>query len=347
MADSFDEIIKSIFSQLNGDPQHDVPLLMAAGEQYKDHPQAKEILREVGRKIYEILPDEAKADVDAAVTKDQNETEEKLRQTFLAMQAGNTTEALAHIEPLAQKLRELQRSGVCADDSQSSYYDFRDFTQLVLIGELIKPKGEIRKAIAPFAQVYSAYASVLFEVGKHEEAIHWLKEAIRWNPVETSLYFEIDTNFKALGNLEAAYEWDMRAHKFIADASSLAHWYRNLGFISIERGEFELAAAEFVFSMVYEPTELAFSELMYMRIEHNADYVDMSPDDAASILEKHDIALGANQKVIDILTSLYAMYMDNGEHESACKTAFDLYGLTAEDTWHDAYEALLSVSNEE
>ena len=71
------------------------------GEQYKDHPQAKEILREIGRKIYEVLPDETKADVDAAVTKDQNETEEKLRQTFLAMQAGNTTEAFAHIESLA------------------------------------------------------------------------------------------------------------------------------------------------------------------------------------------------------------------------------------------------------
>ena len=56
----YEKIINEINSGLTGDTQHDYSYLLEQTEKYKQHPMSHEILKEIGRKIYEVLTSEGK-----------------------------------------------------------------------------------------------------------------------------------------------------------------------------------------------------------------------------------------------------------------------------------------------
>jgi Helicase associated domain len=57
-------IVANIRSNLTGDPAHDGPLLLEYSDQYRQHPVAQEILREIGRMLYAVAPPDGRADID-------------------------------------------------------------------------------------------------------------------------------------------------------------------------------------------------------------------------------------------------------------------------------------------
>ena len=52
-----------ISSKLTGDSDQDVKYLMSIGKQYKDHRYSKEILRAIGRMLYDVMPENKKEEL--------------------------------------------------------------------------------------------------------------------------------------------------------------------------------------------------------------------------------------------------------------------------------------------
>ena len=65
---TFDEIMTGITAGLKGDPQKDGEYLRSQMEIYKDHEYGKEICRACGRLLYEILPNDRKAELDQIIS---------------------------------------------------------------------------------------------------------------------------------------------------------------------------------------------------------------------------------------------------------------------------------------
>ena len=64
--EEFDQIMHQITSGLTGDEKTDLAYLQEQSEAYKDHEMGKEIIRACGRLIYELIPDDKKADLEKA-----------------------------------------------------------------------------------------------------------------------------------------------------------------------------------------------------------------------------------------------------------------------------------------
>ena len=340
MAKTYDEIIESIFLGLNGDSPHDIEYLQEQAEKYKDHELSKEITRAIGRKLYEVLPEEERAEVEAIFDNHGNSSENVIHETILAMQQGEPGKALGIIEPFATKLKELNESGLCLEDSVSAYYNFNSLIDHILTVELTGQKKEVRLATEPFAEVYALYAGVLYELDRHEDAINWLEEALRWNPAATRFYFEIADNYKKLNEFAEAEKWDDKAYPFIANPSALARWYRDKGFVAIEDGQYELAAALFVISCIFEESPQAMSELMFMKKHLNADYTGMDVKEAAKVLERADVPIGPNPTTVGLLVGIEGLAEKQGDPNYAADISYNIYCLTFDEEWLTKAQAL-------
>lgn len=66
----YHEIMTEITSQLTGDVKEDTKYLMAKCEEYKTHEMAKEILRGIGRLMYDIIPEDKREEINQAISND-------------------------------------------------------------------------------------------------------------------------------------------------------------------------------------------------------------------------------------------------------------------------------------
>ena len=60
----FDKIMSEINSGLTGEPEKDLAFLNEQSEKYKKHKYSKEILRECGRLMYDVMPEDVRKKLD-------------------------------------------------------------------------------------------------------------------------------------------------------------------------------------------------------------------------------------------------------------------------------------------
>lgn len=196
--------MESITVDLNGEPQHDIALLKAACEKYKDALFGKEIVRACGRMMYEVPPENKRSDFERILENYAMASEETLNEIEFNLQRGNTKHALEIALPYAEKMQTIEQGGVCLEDSESVYYDFLEPAQELLWVARNQTTKTVRKAVEPFSKVYLVAASALYESERYDEAIVWLERAIRWNPASPALYLELCENYKCKGEFEQA-----------------------------------------------------------------------------------------------------------------------------------------------
>ena len=105
--------------------------------------------------------------------------------------------------------------------------------------------------------------------------------------------------------------------------------------------EYELAAAEFMFSLFFEQSPVALAEVMYMKLERGVDYTDMDINQAVSILERENVAIGATRTVQAILAASMELALANDDPNTAIECAADLYALTGNEEVKTTIKKLL------
>ena len=334
MADkTFDEIMETIAMGLTSDASHDVAYLREQMEVYKDHPLSKEILRACGRLLWDALPEEKKAELTNMMDNHRDSAQAVIDEATFNMKQGNPAKALQLIEPLAQKYDELIASGWNKDDTESVYFDFSTAIEGYVWRAHNDEQRSIRPASEPYATVYFMYGSALYEAGRFEEALAALQKAIRWNPANPILRFELGENYKRLGDMDAYERILNETHPYLATTQDMARFHRSKGFLLIERAQYELAAAHLMFSLAYEHSQVALSEVMYIKMARGEDYTGMTPKDALNVLDRTgelDLAL-PDRKTINAMAQYMFEMIDRGEIEESAKVAGEIYQLTGDD----------------
>lgn len=343
---SFDEAMAEITMGLKGEPEHDLVYLKNQIVTYKDHPQSKEIGRACGRLMWQIMPDDKKAELENIVGNHEKGSQAVLDEVLFAMKQGKPAEALDLMEPLIKKLDELADSGWSQDDSESVYFNFESPIEEAVWRAHSNEIRTARHAIEPFCRAYFLYGSALYELNRHEEAITALSKAIRWNPANPSLRFELGENFKKLNDMDAYERILDEIHPLIINASDMARLHRAKGFLFVERSNYEVAAAHLVASLLFENSPMAFGELMYIKKTCGEDYTDMSPEAAIDTLERAGEAFGINGKTAGVLSSIIGVALEHDDLETAATAAIGLYELTRDEEIEKLARALISAMEE-
>lgn len=136
--------------------------------------------------------------------------------------------------------------------------------------------------------VYYALGTIEVEKKNILKARDYLRKAIEWNPVYIAAFFEYAETFKIEGNIETFYTITKNTYDKIFLPGDLARYYRNLGFYFIEKENYNLATYLFLHSLSFEDTDMAKSEIMYIKQKTGSLNIP-EPDVTKHILEENNI----------------------------------------------------------
>ena len=298
---TYDEVIAGVKVALTGDFQHDGALITSVGQSCGGHPQAKEIRRELGRMLAAIAPDDVKAKFDGIVDGYESGFEPGLAAARARISAGHVAEARAVLEDLI--LRYGTGTGLYQDDSVSQYRRFGNDFEAALYARLYPSTKALRKLPQDRATLYSLYGAVLLEQRDADGAEAALRDALRANPVSTDAMFEQGEVMKLTGRKRECRELTLRALEVAYTGAALGRGYRNLGYLAVEDGDFDLAVACYCMSLRLDPdhAQAAQSELFYIQQATGRTVALPDPETVEAKLAAHGIQVVTSQLVTELM----------------------------------------------
>lgn len=105
----------------------------------------------------------------------------------------------------------------------------------------------------------------LFEQGQFDLAIDAYKRCLELNPIGLSARFEICEAYIKMDCLSLAQSTLLEMKDYLAEKDKIARFYRRMGFIETQKGNYEVATACFQYSLQYDNNPMAIKELQYIK----------------------------------------------------------------------------------
>lgn len=132
-------------------------------------------------------------------------------------------------------------------------------------------------------------------------------------------------------------------HSYITTPADLAHYHRAMGYLCIERGNFEVAIAHLMTSLAFEKSTLPLGEIIYIKVEHGQDYTNMELTDSFEMLRRAGETIFADETTIAGLDQLLDVSFHHNDYETTVWTAVNLYGLMREEAYNKIAQELIKV----
>ena len=129
---------------------------------------------------------------------------------------------------------------------------------------------------------------------KIREAIEAYKKCFEYSENDVAASLEIVEAYITLRDYEEAKKWLEKAGPYIEREEDKARWLRRHGYIAIEEGKYEEAYAYYAYSLVFGESELAESEIDYIRYMM-PDIRQFSAEEAAEYLEAYGIPFAGQE----------------------------------------------------
>jgi len=336
----FAAIMHEITSGLTGNPEQDMKYLKETSEKYKDHQYSQEILRAIGRLMYEMIPDDKRAEMERAFQKDMMGFDQALEEAKFNIYKKDFDKALDILGSMIPKDGE---GSLFENDEVSEYYCFEEPMQELLYLHINEPKKDVRRAGVDFMALYYLYGGVLVEMGSVDDAREALEKARRWNPASTTVAFEYGETFKMAGDIDGFARVTREIYPYIFRKTDMARFYRNLGYYYIEKEDYITAASCFMYSGGYEQHPMIPSELMYIE-QKIGKRPDPTMEELAECFEENDIPLTVNEDMLKIAYSYGKHFYDEGNMDPVAY----FWGIFAEFIPDEEVEKVLAeISKEE
>ena len=302
----YDDIIKEIKSNLGQNKDLNRKYLMSQIEKYSDHPYNKEIIREISRMMWDCLSDDEKEEF-INISNTENPIMDILNEISEFLEVGDYMTALDRLKNFMETF-----PGMFEDDRVSEYHSFTNPLEEILFRKYIGAKKEVRLIPdnKPLLDLYYIYGFLLFENKEFDKAEENLKKAIQINPVSARVILELSEIYKMHTlDFNKFYMYTSDALKYSYYPSDIARCYRNLGYYYIEENKLDIAVALFHFSMNFEMSAMAYSELHY--IESKGQKIDLTGDEIIQKLDSINIQIGVNPFIMETLWELASEYEKN------------------------------------
>lgn len=299
--DDLKNILDNIFSKLTGENSKDTDYLNKISEEYKFHPMSKEISREIGRKIFELLPNDKKEEFTKKYDEDINDIHVMLDEANLYIFG-----KYKDLDKAKSMLLEFVDGNMIFDnDSTTEYYNFSDVIEFVIYTKTNKTNKNIKWLDIPFVTAYSYLSYIYNEEKQYDKALEMIEKACRWNPMSLSPLFEKCETYKMQKDWDNFYNITLSLYDKIYNARDLAHYYRNLGFYYIEKGNLNIAYALYTASTKFEKNNNAYAEMKYINQLLQREFYNMSAEEGVNLLKQNNISFGVKQENLDLLVAIY------------------------------------------
>ena len=321
--------MREITSGFTGDAAVDMKYLQEKCEEYKEHEMAQEILRACGRLMYEMIPDDKKAEMSKALNKDCVGTDAALEEIRFNIYEKNYDKALKMIEGLVKKVEELN---MFQDDQVSEYHLFDEFFEEILYRHIYNPTKDLRRPeMIPYTEIYMLYGSLLMELNRLDEAREALQKGLRWSPLNFQIMSEYIETFKMEGDMDKFFEKTVEAFKIAIHAPAVARCFRNLGYYFVEKKLYSEAIAAYLLSTRFEKDSKQVQSELYYINQVAGGIKEPSYEVVEAYSEKYGFPTGANGDILGLAYTYGKHFMEDGQNEAARYCIGILYELTQDE----------------
>ncbi|MGI6492916.1 MAG: hypothetical protein ACOX0T_11080 [Pelotomaculum sp.] len=318
----YEQIISEITSGLTGNNEKDIAYLKAQADKYQSHDLAAEISRAINRLLYDILPEDQKAQA-ASFNSDGKSIELMYQEVKYLVSSKQNQKAAV----LLDSLLELCESSVQPDD-QTDYFSFKNMFQALLYEHIFKPQKTYQPAPHDCSDMYIIRGYLYLAEYKLDKAIEAMEKAISWNPVNIYAYFQLAEAKKLKDSFEEYYNLTKQALMFATTNAEIARCYRNFGFYFIEVKQYQDAINMYYLSRDYENHEAVASELFYISQQTGEMIVQPAQDEILETITRENIQVGPSEAVVGIATELGKKAYEDEHYDLARYCLSMVYGLT-------------------
>lgn len=219
------------------------------------------------------------------------------------------------------------------DDKVSEYHSFTNPLEELLFRKYIGAEKEVRiiPDNIPILDLYYIYGFLLLEDNQLVEAEENLKKANKINPVSARIILELSEIYKKhTPSFNKFFIYTTEALTYSYYPADLARCYRNLAYYFVEENKLDVAVALLKYSMTFEMSVMAYSELHY--IESKGQNIDMDLDEAIELIKDKNIQLGVNPFILETLSELAGEYAKNQLFNQALYFYELIFNLTHDET---------------
>ena len=302
----YNEIIKEIKSNLGSNKDLNRQYLSAQIDVYNDHPYNKEIIKEISHLMWDCLSEDEKQEF-ISISNNENPIMDILNDIYYDIENGNYKTPLDKLNTFMETF-----PGMFEDDKVSEYHYFTNPLEELIFRKNIGLKKELRyiPENQPLLDLYYVYGFLLLESQKYDKAEEYLKKAIKINPVSARIILELTEIYKI--HTYTFNEYFIRtcdALQYAYYPQDIARCYRNLGYYYIEENQMKTALALFIYSMEFEASPLAYTEIKYIQSKNNN--IELSLNECIEIIQGKNIQIGPNPFILNVLDELIGEYDKN------------------------------------
>ena len=336
----YEEIINEIKSNLGENKDLNKKYLSSQMDVYKNHPNNKEILNEISSMMWDCLSEFEKEEYNQII---ENKTQLMyiLNEVAYEIENGKSKVALEKLDKFINKYQ-----SPFENDDDAEYHFFTNTLEELIFMRYIGSKNEIKyiPTNQPVLDLYYIYGFLLLEDNQFEKSEEYLKKAIKINPVSSRVILELSEIYKI-----HTYTYN-KYYMFVSDALKYAYYpqdiarcYRQLGFYYIEENQMEIALALFIYSMEYELSPQAYSEINYIQSKNSE--LKLNLDECINIIKNKNIQLGVNPFVLDTLYELADEYEKNRLYSQSLYYYEIIYDLTNDENILEKIKNITSKIN--
>lgn len=336
----YEEIINEIKSNLGENKDLNKKYLSSQMDVYKNHPNNKEILNEISSMMWDCLSEFEKEEYNQII---ENKTQlmDILNEVAYEIENGKSKVALEKLDKFINKYQ-----SPFENDDDAEYHFFTNTLEELIFMRYIGSKNEIKyiPTNQPVLDLYYIYGFLLLEDKQFEKSEKYLKKAIKINPVSSRVILELSEIYKI-----HTYTYN-KYYMFVSDALKYAYYprdiarcYRQLGFYYIEENQMEIALALFIYSMEYELSPQAYSEINYIQSKNSE--LKLKLDECINIIKNKNIQLGVNPFVLDTLYELADEYEKNRLYSQSLYYYEIIYDLTNDENILEKIKNITSKIN--
>ncbi len=334
----YEELINEIKSNLGENPDLNKKYLSDQIEKYADHPYNKEIIKEISRMMWDCLTEDEKNEF-IEISEKENPIMDILNEISYDIEEGEYKIALEKLDDFMESF-----PGMFEDDKVSEYHFFTNPLEEILFHKYIGAKKTLRYIPdnKPLLDLYYIYGFLLLETKQYENAEHYLKKAIKINPVSSRIILELCEIYKVhtyTYNKYFMYATD--ALKYAYFPQDIARCYRTLGYYYIEENQMETAFALFKYSMEFELSPMAYSEINY--IKSKAPQIDLTLNESIEILKNKNIQIGVNPFILETLDELIDEYEANKLYNQTLYFLKIKYNITNDEKTLEKIESIQNI----
>lgn len=330
-----EEILQEIRNGITGDPEKDIAYLNEKAEQYRGHAQSKEILRGIGRMVWQCMPEGSRDEFDRLIRKDLFRADDLLEEADFQFWRKEYDRAEELYRAAAER---LEKGLTFEDDTVSVYRDFAEPFEAMLWLYRQQEKRKLRRPTGRFAETYLKYGSFLIERKKFREARAALEKARRWDPVNADIHFEYTETYKLNGEFAEFLRLSREALGFVFRPNALARAYRNIAYYYTETEQYRTAVALLHLSRLFDPeAEQVAGEFRYIMAQ-TGELPDVGPEEIGQICREQGIPIGADPETEALAFQCGKRAYESGEWEAAEYYLTIFYDLTEDTEARDLLE---------